>query len=98
MKTLTKGDTSVAQGLGANNKGPGLSGFQLETTLGANEQVPSKGGRAATAASGDPEVPDILMNMLRQASVSEDHHTLMGTVVEKVLSMKSGLDEAFASL
>ena len=43
-------------------------------------------------------MPDILMNMLRQASVSEDHRALMGTVVEKVLSAKSGLNEAFTSL
>ena len=92
MKTLTEGDTSVAQGPGANNKGPGLPGLQLETTLGTNERIPSKGGRAATTASGDLEGPDILTNMLRQASVSEDHRTLMGTVVEKVPSAKSGLN------
>ena len=36
--------------------------------------------------------------MLQQASVSEEHRTLMGTVVEKVLSVKSGLNEAFTSL
>ena len=50
------------------------------------------------AASKDPEAPDILTNMLRQASVSEEHRTLMGTVVERVLSAKSGLHEAFTSL
>ena len=64
MKTLTKGDTSVAQGPGANNKGPGLSGSQPETTLGTNERIPSKGGCAATTASGGPEAPDMLTNML----------------------------------
>ena len=97
-KTRTEDDTSVAQGPGTNNKGPGLSGFQTETTLGANERIPLKGGRATTTASGDPEMPDILTNMLRQASVSEDHHNLMGTVVKKVLTTKSGLNEAFTSL
>ena len=35
---------------------------------------------------------------MRQASVLEEHRTLMGTVVKKVLSTKSGLNEAFASL
>ena len=35
---------------------------------------------------------------LRQASVSEEHRALMATVVEKVLSAKSGLNEAFTSL
>ena len=63
-----------------------------------NERIRSKGGRAATAAYGDQEAPDILTNMLRQASFSEEHRTLMGTVVEKVLSVKSGLNEAFTSL
>ena len=39
--------------------------------------------------------PDTLMSLLRQAPVSEDHHTLMGKVVKRISSMKSGLDEAF---
>ena len=38
------------------------------------------------------------MDALQGASVLEEHHTLMGTVVEKVQSAKSGLDEAFTSL
>ena len=98
MKTHPKGDALVAQGPGANNEGPELSGLQPETTPGTNKRIPSKGGRTPTAASRDPEAPNILMNMLRQASVSEEHHTLTGTVVEKVLSAKSGLNEAFTSL
>ena len=36
-KTRTEDDTLVAQGPGANNKSPGLYGFQPETTLGGNE-------------------------------------------------------------
>ena len=64
MKTLPKGDTSVAQGPGANNEGPELSGLQPETTPGTNKWIPSKGGRTPTAASEDPEAPDILTNML----------------------------------
>ena len=98
MKTLPEGDTSVAEDPGLNDKGPGLSGLQPETTLGTDERIPSKGGRTPTAASGGPEAPDILTNMLRQASVSEEHRTLMGTVVEKVLSVKNRLNEACASL
>ena len=39
-----------------------------------------------------------LMDMLRYSSVSEEHRTLMGTVVERILSAKSGLNEAFMSL
>ncbi|MCT6647219.1 hypothetical protein N4G37_14215, partial [Enterococcus faecalis] len=59
---------------------------------------PSMGGRAPTAASGDPAVPDILRDMLRKASFSGEQRTLMGTVVEKILSAKGGLNEAFMSL
>ena len=64
MKTLPEGDTSVAQDPGANNKGPGLSSLQPGMTLGTDERIPSKGGRTPTAASGGPEAPDILTNML----------------------------------
>ena len=41
---------------------------------------------------------DALMNLLEQAAVSETHHALMGTVVERISSAKSGLHEAFMSL
>ena len=42
--------------------------------------------------------PDALMGLLEQAAISEAHHTLMGTVVERISSAKSGLHEAFTSL
>ena len=42
--------------------------------------------------------PDALMNLLEQAAISEGHRTLMGTVVERISSAKSGLHEAFMSL
>ena len=35
---------------------------------------------------------------LERAAISETHHTLMGTVVERISSAKSGLNEAFTSL
>ena len=38
------------------------------------------------------------MDALQGASVLEEHHTLMGTAVEKVQSAKSGLGEAFMNL
>ena len=66
--------------------------------LETGEQVPSKDGRAPTAAFGDPVAPDILRDMLRKASVSGEQRTLMGTVIEKISSAKSGLNEAFMSL
>ena len=66
--------------------------------LETGEQIPSKDGGAPRAASGDPEAPDILRDMLRKASVSGEQRTLMGTVIEKISSTKSGLNEAFMSL
>ena len=41
---------------------------------------------------------DALKDLLGQAAVSEAHRTLMGTVIERISSAKSGLHEAFMSL
>ena len=38
------------------------------------------------------------MEALRSASIVEEHRTLMGTVVERIQSAKSGLTEACTSL
>ena len=71
MNTTPEGDTSVVKGLGCaaplgiNNKGPGLSGLQPETTLESSKHIPSKGVRTPTAASRNLEA----MDMLRYASV-----------------------------
>ena len=48
--------------------------------------------------SAQPEALDNLLEVLRSASIDEEHHTLMGTVIEKVRSAKSGLTEACTSL
>ena len=42
--------------------------------------------------------PDTLIGLLEQAAISKAHRTLMGTVVERISSAKSGLNEAFTSL
>ena len=42
--------------------------------------------------------PDVLTGLLEQASISEEHRTLMGTVVQRISSAQSGLHEAFTSL
>ena len=66
----------------------------------SGEQPPSKEGGASTppATSINPEAPDALVEALQSASIVEEHRTLMGTVVEKVRSAKSGLNEAYTSL
>ena len=48
--------------------------------------------------SVQPEAPDNLLEALRGASIVDEHRILMGTVIEKVQSVKSGLTEACSSL
>ena len=45
-----------------------------------------------------PEASGNLLEVLRGASIEDEHRTLMGTVIEKVQSAKSGLTEACTSL
>ena len=40
----------------------------------------------------------IQRDLLEQAAISEEHRTLMGTVIERISSAESGLHEAFMSL
>ena len=58
--------------------------------------APKESNRKSPGLSGAR--PDALMGLLEQAAVSEVHRTLMGTVVERISSAKSGLHEAFTSL
>ena len=41
---------------------------------------------------------DILKGLLERATISEEHRTLMGTVIERISSAERGLHEAFMSL
>ena len=97
-KELSEGGASVILGSGVKNGGPELSGSQPEMILEAVKRIPLKEYRALATVSEDLGVPKTLTDMLRQASVSEEHRALMATVVEKVLAAKSGLNEAFMSL
>ena len=97
-EAVPEGGPPIVRDSGADNEGPGLSGFQPMMILETGEWVPSKDGHTPTAAPGDPAAPDMLRDMLRKACVSGEHRTLMGTVIEKILSVKSGLNEAFMSL
>ena len=98
-EVVPKGGPPTIRDSGADgNKGPGLSDSQPAAILETGEQIPSKDGRAIRAVSGNPETPDMLRDMLRKASVSREQCTLMGTVIEKISSASSGLNEAFMSL
>ena len=41
---------------------------------------------------------DALRDLLERATISEEHRTLMGTVIERISSTESRLHEAFMSL
>ena len=58
--------------------------------------APKESNRKSPELSGAR--PDALMNLLEQAAISEMHHTIMGTVVDRISSAESGLHEAFMSL
>ena len=104
MKTTPEGETSVAQrpgcaaSTGINHKGLRLSGLQPRTTLESSKHIPSKGVCTPAAAPRNPEAPDTTMGMLQHASVSEEHRTFMSMVAERIMSVKSGLNEAFMGL
>lgn len=92
------GPPTIRDSRADDNEGPGLSGSQPTVILEAGEQIPSKDDCAPGAVSGNPNTPDILRDMLRKASFSGEQRTLMGTVIEKISSAKSGLNETFMSL
>ena len=66
----------------------------------SSEQPPPKGGGVPVppVTSVHQEAPDNLLEALRGASIVEEHRILMGMVVERVQSVKSGLTEACTSL
>ena len=45
-----------------------------------------------------PHAPDRLLEALRGASIVKEHRTLMGMVIERIQTVKSGLTEACTSL
>ena len=57
-----------------------------------------KGKPTMPVASVQPEAPDNLLEVLNDASIDEEHRTIMSAVIQKVQSAKSGLTEACASL
>ena len=66
----------------------------------SGKQPPSKEGGAPipSVTFVHTEAPDTLLEALQSASIIEEHRILMGTVVERVQSAKSGLTEACTSL
>ena len=75
-------------------------------TMPESSTIPDRGRRTPSkrskppepAASVQPEAPDNLLEVLEGASIDEEHRTIMCTVIRKVQSAKSGLNEACAGL
>ena len=81
--------------------GPQLNTIlEIYTDLESRKQPPSKGVGAPVppVTSVHPEAPDNLLEALQGPSIFEEHRILMGMVVERVQSIKSGLIEACTSL
>ena len=65
----------------------------------SGRRPPSKRGKTPVpVTSVHPEAPDNLLGALRDASIDEEHRTIMSAVIQKVQSAKSGLTEACTSL
>ena len=112
VRVAHEGETSIAEHLGERvpmETGDGgrvqfgpqpNTDLETHTALESGEQPPSREGGVPVlpATSVQPEAPDNLLEALRGASIVEEHRILMGTVIEMVQSVKSGLTEARGSL
>ena len=58
--------------------------------------APEESRQKSPASSGKRS--DVLRELVGRAAISEEHHVLMNTVMERNSSAKSGLHEAFMSL
>ena len=61
-----------------------------------SSQDPGKGRQTSPAPSCTPT--EVLKDLLGRASISEEHHMLMNTVIGRISSTESGLYEAARSL
>ena len=61
------------------------------------ERLAPRGGDEKGSAQFSVQ-PDVLTGRLERAALSEEHRSLMSTVLTKILSATSGLNEAFTSL
>ena len=83
--TESKTPSSTASSCGADD--PEVSSRRVS---------PSPAGPESSAPIGVRPVE--LQDLLKRASISEDHRTLMGMVIQRILSAESGLCEAVGSL
>ena len=75
-----------------------LSEISMAPEFGQQPPLKEGGVPIPPVTSVQPEAPDNLLEALRGASSVDEHRILMGTVIERVQSVKSGLTEACSSL
>ena len=82
----------------SSRRSPDLPKPEANTSaaLSPERSAPTGGDKKGPAQFGDRQ--DTLTGLLEQAALLEDHRSLMGTVLEKISSATSGLNEAFTSL
>ena len=77
---------------------PNLAGSEGGSVAPRSSPRPAfeRGHRTSPAPTGAR--PEELKILLGRASISKEHHALMGTVIERISSAESGLHEAIKSL
>ena len=94
--------TSPPHGAGdpevSSRRSPDLPRPEASTsaTMSPERSAPTGGDKKGPAQFGDRL--DTLTGLLEQDPLLEDHRSLMSTVLEKISSATSGLNEAFTSL
>ena len=86
-------DTEVSSRRGLDFSKPKAS---TSAALSPEHSAPTGGDKKGPTEFGVR--PDTLTDLLERASLPEEHRSLMSTVLEKISSATSGLNEAFTSL
>ena len=96
----TRGKTPMGPNAGGSKSSPQPNTAPEPPVVPDSVRQPlaKRGKPSVPMASVLPEASDNLLEALRDASIDEQHRTIMSAVVEKVQSAKSGLTEACASL
>ena len=96
----TRGKTPLGPNAGGSKSSPKPNTVPEPPVVPDSVRRPlAKGGKPSVPmASVHPEASNNLLEVLRGASIDEEHCTIMSAVVKKVQSTESGLTEACASL
>ena len=95
----TRGKTSLGPNAGGSKSSPKPNTAPEPPVVPDSVRQPlAKGGKPSVSmASVHLAASDNLLEVLRSASIDEEHRTIMSAVIKKIQSAKSGLTEACAS-